>query len=384
MKNKKKVDNEEINKEKENKWSDFFYASIANFIYTIIWGLFGSSILFYIIIKLLKEKNSSRNLLEYYFPTETQYYGCSTIDNDNKIHDCRNNYSSDKKHINNLYNSYLPLYNNNTTIDGKEYYDNDKKFYLGDIYNILSVYIFGVNKYPIYKQTGGNGDNTSYEYEDCDYDLMNINIESMDDNDIYKYNIIQRWAIYCKNTILKTTAKSLKFERENIIHTLFEIFCKNIDKSVKAPDINNTDNELFNNTFKNIIFILSPLLILLLITVTITSNVFTSIYYGFKYIVSNSITFTIFLGYLFPFITGGLTGLYTFFEMLMMFSVFPLYKNYPKNNKLLQKIFFNNKNTLIFIFSILSIMSSFNYLKLEISISMIVFTALYFIKTIYF
>ena len=103
--------------------------------------------------------------------------------------------------------------------------------------------------------------------------------------------------IYSINTVLKTIAKSLKFERENIIHTIFEFFCNYTDKK-KDDNINvsDSDNELFNGKLKKIVFILSPLIILLIIIASIITNVLTSIFYGFGYIffISKSPMFLIF------------------------------------------------------------------------------------------
>lgn len=380
----KKKNKDDINKPNtENKWSDFFYASIANFIYTIIWGLFSSSFIFYILIKLYKEKNKNRNLLEYYFPIDDTYYNNITKDDDHDIIKNKNT-TQDNTNINDFYNNYLALFKPHHA-----YYNTKKSYLERYIWNFFSLYITGVDDYDEGKSSGGSklqrGGDENYVYEDCHSRKVIKNTDDEEKHDIYKYNILQRWMIYSKNTVLKTIAKSLKFEREKIIHTIFEFFCNYTDKknndTIKVSD---SDKELFNGKFKKIVFILSPLIILLIIIACIITNALTSIYYGFNYIISKSFTFLIFGGFIFPFITSGLIGFYTFFEILFMFTFFPLYKNYPKDNNLIQKILSNNKNVLIFIFSVLSIISSFDYLKLEISISMIVFCVLYYIKTMFF
>lgn len=403
MSQNKKENKDDINKPNtENKWSEFFYASIANFIYTIIWGLFSSSFIFYILIKLYKE-NNGRNLLEYYFPIKDEYYNNITQDDDHVI--INNINTQDNTHINDFYNSYLALFTLNvdetTKTRSMKYYENKRAYIDRYIWHFFSLYVTGVDDYPVYpvntvinggsKRSGGSklqrGGDDKYVYEDCHSKKANKKVVNDEKRDIYKYNFLERWMIYSINTVLKTIAKSLKFERANIIHTIFEFFCNYTDK--KQDDnisVSDSDNKLFNGKLKKIVFILSPLIILLIIIASIITNVLTSILYGFGYIffISKSPMFLIFGGFIFPFITSGLIGFYTFFEILFMFTFFPLYKNYPEDNNLIQKILSNNKNVLIFIFSVLSIISSFDYLKLEISISMIVFCVLYYIKTMFF
>lgn len=378
----------------ENKWGEFAVECFYNFLITIVYGLLGSSFVYYILLRHTKKDNKkpydyNKNELNKFFNTNKNDYYCLVDDDVDKcikgkeVEAAAEASTTEAQNKNEKLSDVWPYSSYNRILkDGDEEYDaihpgsksESKNKFLSKEWDITK-YITGVNY--IKKQSWGDwflsffigdvdvvsgdvtlvgGASDDSTEDECDDDVEVKKAEIKKPLDLYEYFFISRWVIYIKNLYANAIALTF-FKNRKFFHDLHGFFSPKENCGIRG-------NPYFQMFLGPIIYII--IIALVFITGFISFLMYLLyVIFSTNYLLIIAFVFTIFI--IMPLATY--IGLYQLLESIYKFVLSPLL--FSQNDEI-KKNLFKHKEFLSIIFCTLSLISAFNTLTLEISIPMAV------------